>query len=365
VWAEQLRLLARSLGLQSHIYLKTGIPGYEGRRYWRVHISGDLSVVPTRVKRKQFPDSSSASRHPNRVGFTIEPIGEGDFCGWELDSDGLFLLGDFTVTHNSSFLVSVCDENIADGKTCMIVSAEDAEAVYADRLMARRSRVRAQALRDRGLNDKEVALVLETASKGEKRPMFVAANGEEEEAEGRRRGGWPLEDLLPHLAKLVREAKVDFIAFDYLQEFTTKQRYQDERLKFKAMAGLMRRFIRQLKICGIVFSQLTLSSETKIPTRHNIRECRDVANGSDVILIGFEPDSDVKDREGKILVDAGKKCIHVDKVKNGPRGAKVQMDWDSTSACFNRVRDPELVRLERMAAENNDLGSFADDVRYP
>ncbi len=276
-----------------------------------------------------------------------------------------WLFGADTSWGKSSILVSICDENIAAGKTCLIVSAEDAESVYADRLMARRSRVRAKALRDHCLDEHEARLVLKTASKGERRPMFVAANGEEAEAEGKRRGGWPLEELLPHLAKLVREEHVDFIAFDYLQEFTTKQRYQDERLKFKAMAGMMRRFIRSLKICGVVFSQLTLSSETKIPTRHNIRECRDAANGSDVILIGFEPDADVKDRDGNVLVDAGKKCIYVDKVKDGPRGAKVQMSWDTESACFNRVIDPEQARLERIAREADDLGAFADDVRYP
>lgn len=36
-----------------------------------------------------------------RTGFTVEPIGEGDYYGFTLDGDGRFLLGDFTVTHNT------------------------------------------------------------------------------------------------------------------------------------------------------------------------------------------------------------------------------------------------------------------------
>lgn len=34
----------------------------------------------------------------------LKKIGNGDYYGFELDGDGLFLLGDFTVTHNSSFI---------------------------------------------------------------------------------------------------------------------------------------------------------------------------------------------------------------------------------------------------------------------
>ncbi len=46
-----------------------------------------------------------------RVGevcdFTLEPIGEGDYFGFTLDGDGRFLLGDFTVTHNTEIIVGV------------------------------------------------------------------------------------------------------------------------------------------------------------------------------------------------------------------------------------------------------------------
>jgi hypothetical protein len=35
------------------------------------------------------------------TGFKIEPIGNGEFFGFTLDRDQLYLLGDFTVTHNS------------------------------------------------------------------------------------------------------------------------------------------------------------------------------------------------------------------------------------------------------------------------
>jgi replicative DNA helicase len=270
---------------------------------------------------------------------------------WKLDNitGGLipsmcWLFGADTSWGKSSFLVSVCDENIADKRKCLIVSSEDSEEVYGDRLMVRRSKVNATRYRDRNLNDDEIRMVTEQQNKAEDIPVFVPAYAREG---GRGSDGWPLEELLPHLGKLCREQKIDLIAFDYLGEFTTKRRFPDERLKFKWMAGLMRKFIRVLKIRGIVFSQLTITTETKVPNRHNIRECRDVANGSDVILLGFQPSEEVRDKAGKLLVPSGAKCIYIDKVKNGPRGGKVLMDWNKESACFNRVEDTEAKRLEQ------------------
>ena len=39
------------------------------------------------------------------TGFDLEPIGDQDYYGFTLNSDGRFLLGDFTVTHNSTTLL--------------------------------------------------------------------------------------------------------------------------------------------------------------------------------------------------------------------------------------------------------------------
>jgi hypothetical protein len=48
------------------------------------------------------------------TGFSIEPIGEGAYYGFPLaESDGLFLLGDFTVTHNTTIIKSIA-ERIGD-----------------------------------------------------------------------------------------------------------------------------------------------------------------------------------------------------------------------------------------------------------
>lgn len=40
----------------------------------------------------------------------IEKIGSGKYCGFEIDNNKRFLLGDFTVTHNTSSILAICNE---------------------------------------------------------------------------------------------------------------------------------------------------------------------------------------------------------------------------------------------------------------
>jgi len=68
-----------------------------------ITISGQLSKIPCRLKRHL----ASARRQKKSVlvtGITVESIGVGNYYGFEVSGDHLFLLGDFTVTHNSTLL---------------------------------------------------------------------------------------------------------------------------------------------------------------------------------------------------------------------------------------------------------------------
>lgn len=90
--------LARSLGLAA--YTAEKVVG--GEVYHRICISGFVENVPTRIKRKQAPPRKQIKNVLNTGVRTVEALGDGEFFGFELAGpDGLFLLGDFTVTHNS------------------------------------------------------------------------------------------------------------------------------------------------------------------------------------------------------------------------------------------------------------------------
>lgn len=95
-WAKGIWRLARSLGFYSSIKEKS----VKGVVYHRVTISGDIDKIPTKVSRKQA-GKRLQKKNPLRTGFTAASIGVGKYYGFTLEGDGRFLLGDYTVTHNT------------------------------------------------------------------------------------------------------------------------------------------------------------------------------------------------------------------------------------------------------------------------
>lgn len=94
--AEDVAFIARSLGF----YCLPKKKIVNGGTYWRFNISGDLSRIPFRVGRRKA-SARSQKKSVLRTGFAVESIGEGDYFGFTVDGDHLYLMGDFTVTHNS------------------------------------------------------------------------------------------------------------------------------------------------------------------------------------------------------------------------------------------------------------------------
>lgn len=101
--ADDIVFIARSLGLAAYKKKKVGTIKsirFSGV-YFRVGISGDLRLLPTqRLKFKERKQTKDVLR----TGFTVEPLGEGEYTGFQLDGNHRFLLDDFTVTHNSEFM---------------------------------------------------------------------------------------------------------------------------------------------------------------------------------------------------------------------------------------------------------------------
>lgn len=113
-WAEAIWWLARSVGLHSVInpklgtIKKDGVVVFEGD-YWRVYISGHTDMIPCRITRKQAGPRQRI-RDATRTGFSYESHGQGAYYGFTLDGDGRFLLGDFTVTHNTSLSRGIAED---------------------------------------------------------------------------------------------------------------------------------------------------------------------------------------------------------------------------------------------------------------
>lgn len=102
-FAEQVVFLARSLGYSTAPLseVKKGIKriGFVGT-YYRTTISA-VHDLPMRVAHKITNIPRGQVKNPLVSGFDVVPLGEGDYYGFTLSGNGRYLLGDFTITHNT------------------------------------------------------------------------------------------------------------------------------------------------------------------------------------------------------------------------------------------------------------------------
>jgi len=126
ILADDICFLARSLGLAAYkkeCKKKCNNNGVEGI-YYRVFISGDCSVIPVRIERKKCTTRDQV-KDVLLTGIDVIDTGEMDeFFGFEVDGNHLFLLGDFTVMHNSLALVRGAVQNVLLGHKVLYLTME-------------------------------------------------------------------------------------------------------------------------------------------------------------------------------------------------------------------------------------------------
>ncbi len=88
-YIRSLKLLCNSLGFMVDKVTSRSI----------ICVYGDgINIIPTKEK---IVFGKERNKDIYTVGFSINAVGHGEFCGWSIDCNERFLLGDFTITHNS------------------------------------------------------------------------------------------------------------------------------------------------------------------------------------------------------------------------------------------------------------------------
>lgn len=117
--------VCRSLGLAAYSKKRIGrikSLNFEGV-YHSINISGNLDIIPTKVERRKAKERKQI-KSVLRTGFWIKEIGVGEWYGFKVDKDERFLLGDFTITHNSgktATLKELCNRTPV-GTSCLFMA---------------------------------------------------------------------------------------------------------------------------------------------------------------------------------------------------------------------------------------------------
>jgi len=129
--------LARSLGFSCYKANKKTSWTYNGiKNYgtsWRIHINGKgIEDIPTIIPRKK-----SAIRQQIKdvlvTGISVEYAGEDDYYGFTLDGNCRYLIGDFTVTHNTCSSIAIA-EGMKDTKKIIIMLPASLRTNYMEEL---------------------------------------------------------------------------------------------------------------------------------------------------------------------------------------------------------------------------------------
>lgn len=102
IFADQICFISRSLGLACYKKEKIGTIkklNFKGT-YYQCLISGNVDIIPCKVKRKKAKKRKQI-KNILKTGLKIEYIGKDNYYGFSLDKDHLYVMGDFTVTHNT------------------------------------------------------------------------------------------------------------------------------------------------------------------------------------------------------------------------------------------------------------------------
>lgn len=115
--------LARSLGMAAYIKeRKKRDQNGRGGTYCVIQISGDMSDIPTLIARKKF-NPRKQIKSVLHTSISVTPIGVGQYYGFTIDNtNGLFMLGDFTVTHNTTIIRAITERLEAAGESVALAA---------------------------------------------------------------------------------------------------------------------------------------------------------------------------------------------------------------------------------------------------
>jgi replicative DNA helicase len=296
-------------------------------------------LMPEAYTERQLADMLGKFDPKEAAGFRTG-IGRLDNHGG-LKPEHCAILGADTSWGKSSMIVAMASEMKRHGAKVVIFSLEDKPRVYAQRFASRNYGIPANEWSSSKERPVEVVDRIEKYRKDADmyRPHVIDAIG------------IPAERVKHWVEIVVTNYDTDVVFVDYVGCLhVSGKSTENRRLEIHKVVGELQHTIKQAGASGVFASQLTMPKGGGMPTRECLRDCRDLAHQSELVLIGYYEDAQSGNREDR------ERWIFCDKNKTGEAAWKEQLAWDHHTASFQYTPEGGANR-DDMAARR-----FSDDV---
>ena len=268
----QIYYLASSLGFRCSINKREcsiKSIGFKGI-YYRISINGEVYNIPIKIERKKIKPYKQ-KRNPYTTGLKIKYKGVGKYYGFTLDGDGLFLLEDFTVLHNSSLAINFAIDFCQEEKNVLYCTFEMSPKAIMRRILAHNNWINTMHFRKKG------GLTEEDKDKIKTNIDIID-------------GVWNYNCVkvytITDIKRAINHHKPDICFIDYLQNISG-----DDNLSFYAKRTKhvmeIQRLAREQNITIFLLSQFNRPQDGKIGRPHNnsLRDSGAIEERADIIFL--------------------------------------------------------------------------------
>ncbi len=327
--AKQIKYLCDSLGYRTSLNSKTAtlirenVEPYQCEVY-RVRFNGNVDEIPVRVPRKKAA-SWSDRKDWQVTGISVEPDKVDDYYGFTLHGDGLFLLEDMTVTHNTAFALTI-GQNVAlrEGKTVGIFNLEMSAVQLVTRMLCSEARVDMSRVRNGQLSERDFQRLADTAGKISEANIFIDDAAD-----------MTVMELRSRARRLMAEHDLGLIIIDYLQLMSGSGRGglgENRQQEISTISRGLKLLARELDIPVIVLSQLSRAVESrpnKRPMLSDLRESGAIEQDADLVMFIYRDEYYDPHSEKQGIAE-----IIIGKQRNGPVGT-VELQFHNAHVRFN------------------------------
>jgi len=336
--AHQIKFLCNSLGFRTSLSAKRAqisSIGFEST-VWRLRIYGDLDRVPVRIQRK-LPNPWKSPINWQVTGITIEEDQVDDYFGFELDGNGLFLLEDMTVTHNTSMVLATALNAARDfNKGVALFSLEMASTQLVQRLISMEAEISGSKMRNGKLEDYEWQALQSTVERLNSVPIFIddtpAIN---------------IFELRAKCRRLKQQYDIQVVIVDYLQLMTgasdSSKGGGNREQEIASISRALKSLAKELNVAVLALSQLSRAVETrggsKRPQLSDLRESGSIEQDADIVAFIYRPEyyQIMEDENGQS--NKGIAEFIIAKHRHGALDT-VKLKFTDTFAKFENLNDP-------------------------